>query len=213
MHSQAQQRVYAACVQHGGGQAVCLQPHQPHMHFCTHVIHDPPTPGAPGAPVSPPLSASRKYAPSTHNTLTRKLLELYRFLVTAPLLDSTEASEAAYQQWLRRPPSSCDLLPLDVSWTWLEACLVRRRRVSEQSFLLLPRSPLLMCAPAATASASANDSGQTTSAEGTLKHEQSLSHSTHEQLYLQHVSNVMRKKSMSHQQHVLLLKLDLCSPV
>jgi hypothetical protein len=188
LSNESLQRVYAACIQHNGGQVVCLQPHQPHMYFCTHVIHDVSPQShtnddievnTEDTPIHVHVPMCQKYSMSTSDNLSLQLLHMYRFLVSFELHSHTsegsegsggqehtsEGSEGSdgqehtsegsggqehtsegsggqelynrlYEKWCERPSNVGDLLPIEVSSDWLEACLTTRKRVSELSYLV-----------------------------------------------------------------------------
>jgi hypothetical protein len=152
LSNESLQRVYAACIQHNGGQVVCLQPHQPHMYFCTHVIHDVSPQShtsddievnTEDVPIHVHVPMCQKYSMSTSDNLSLQLLHMYRFLVSFELHSHTsegsggqELYNKLYEKWCERPSSVGDLLPIEVSSDWLEACLTTRKRVSELSYLV-----------------------------------------------------------------------------
>jgi hypothetical protein len=210
MTNESLQRAYVSFLQHGGGQAVFLQPHQPHMYFCTHVVHDtnPTVTTSSTAQSETKTRFCQKYASSTTDHFSLRLLHVFRFLVCVPLLSSSrgqtklsEDYESMYRTWLQRPSHEKDLLPLEVSSAWVEECLRRRERVSEQPYLLCPPPSYTICnlaedwrdqiTEAGGIYVPANDThGRLTRPLSahvrTLSDECELGH--HEQFYLKHIS-------------------------
>lgn len=145
MSSDAQQKFYAACIQHQGGQVVCSQLHQPHLYFCTHVVRDSTihTDTSTADNRNLDIPQCQKYSTSTGDEFSIRMLHTYRFLVSLPLLSlsenipgsSSQRYETIYQRWLQRPVNVRDLLPLEVSSKWIEECLEQLQRVAEAPYL------------------------------------------------------------------------------